>query len=350
MKKLNFASMLVMLMALVTCFSLSSCSDDDENDGGAVAKLCKTWYLNSNTSITFKADGTGTLTTIEDAEYNLPRLPFKSAAGRSALPGTRSTREVSGTPVTVGFTYTYDDISKQLTLMMEGETMLWTIVTLTDDVLEVKDEDGDTVHFSSAQPQNPEPPIDDNADLKGRWGYAGLVMWEFDEDSVKIYNGEDYFEKYAYRCNNRIVEVKESNEWWPAWKVEALTNDILGFSFYNEDEGTWRGREYVFRILDEPNTVGDASLLYGRKWSSFDDWGLNSFTFESNGTGLYTDADGSYPFTFTYDATSHKLTMETDGEKEEYKVVKLTEKSLIFQSETEDGVVEDVLECRVLDM
>ena len=97
----------------------------------------------------------------------------------------------------------------------------------------------------------------------------------------------------------------------------------------------------LFRI-PEPDelVVGDESLLYGDEWTSFDsDSGAPmTWQFRENFQDLIWKVDGEeLVVNYTYDAESHVLTLTSEGEKEVYKITKLTDHFIYLEGIDEEG-------------
>lgn len=331
MKKLKFTGMLLMVSLLF--IGLSSCSDDDDqNVGNIPAELLKTWYMGGGSSITFNANGTGTF--VED-DGELAVLHAKT---------------VTRTKTSYPFTYTYNETNQQIALTVDGDTDIWTIVSLTDDELKIKDGDGDLMQFSKTETAVPDPeqPIGSKELLKGSWGFAGIPALAFTEDKCTFYEDGTAEGTVNYNYENNRISFSGSED--AAYVITSLTKDYIKFNIVSE--GQVKGAFAYFRIPEAENNIGAASLLYNKKWSTFDEGNITTFTLDGKGAGTFTFAGESKPvkFKYTYDEKTHKLTLEdSDGEKEVWEVTNLTEKIVYFQLFGEDGKVEEKIEYRVLD-
>lgn len=139
MRKINFAGMILITFLLFT--ALTSCSsDDDKTVGNIPTQLIKTWYIEGGNTITFNANGTGTF--VEEVEESTD-LSAKAAIFPKV--STRATQSLK-------FTYTYDETNKQIAISMSGINAIWTILSITDDELEVNDKDGGLIKLFSTKP------------------------------------------------------------------------------------------------------------------------------------------------------------------------------------------------------
>lgn len=125
------------MLLMLILIGVSSCSNEDENIGNIPSQLIKTWYMGEGTYITFNADGTGVYT--ETDEISTAKLMRRT--------GTRATD-------TYSFTYSYEESTQTLTIHIDGDVMRWTIVTLTDDTLKIKDEEGELITLKKMPLQN----------------------------------------------------------------------------------------------------------------------------------------------------------------------------------------------------
>lgn len=351
MKKLNFVGLLLSMMALITSFGLYSCTTDEE-DGYDASALVKTWYLNESSYVTFNSDGSGSYTTsVEEDPFYL-----RSSSKSKLIQGVNyrhiasfvDKQVAASSTKTYHFTYQYNSSYKYLTINIEGNSFKFKVITLKENVLELKDVEGNYFNFSSTKPGDPEPPIVTEETLVGKWGAAGYTIFEFTEDNWLIYYDNNEMYKCEYRYEDGIIYTYEGEEWAAAWYVVRLDANILGLDYVSNG-----GSIYMFRTLDEPNTIGDKSLLYDRNWTSIEsiDGGFIHMTFEKNGKIIYKDAEGDMTLNYTYDNGSHKITIGYGGEVEVGRVLKLTENVLIIGIFGEQGeVIVDYMELRVLDI
>ncbi len=405
---------------MLILIGVSSCSNEDENIGNVPSQLLKTWYMGEGTSITFNADGTGVYT--ETSGTTTAKLIRKA--------GTRATD-------TYPFTYSYEESTQTLTIHIDGDVMRWTIVTLSDDTLKIKDEDGELITLK--KDTTPEPGIDinllyntwiseeqdlytfnndgsgsykakdetsandityeyDEASrlltlhrvdgkvvrwtilsltndtmkvedndgqeltltayvntawielLYGKWGVAGRTLMEFtNREGNKLFTlheGEEmepYTVPFKYDAYNRIYFFENENWGDGYWQVKQVTQDILSLEIFglNGENLTIEGSMTLFRI-PEPDelVVGDESLLYGDEWTSFDsDSGAPmTWQFRENFQDLIWKVDGEeLVVNYTYDAESHVLTLTSEGEKEVYKITKLTDRFIYLEGIDEEG-------------
>lgn len=406
------------MMLMLILISVSSCNNEDENIGNIPSQLIKTWYMGETVYITFNADGTG----IYAETDNVAQLMQKTS---------------SRTTETYPFTYSYEESTQALAIYFEGKTMKWTIVTLTDDTLKIKDEEGNTLLLTTDV--NPEPTIDINLLYKtwileeerdlytfnndgsgeykasenpssikltyeyeaanrelllhtdeksfqwsilsltndtlkvedndgqthtliayvntswsellhGKWGFAGRTFMEFTNKE-----GNDLFTFYEegkepypvpFKCDayNRIYFFEEGSWSNGYWQIKDVTKDILALEqFSSEGETVYKnGAVTLFRV-PEPDelVVGDESLLYGDEWTSFniDQYGAYiTLQFRKNSHEvIWTEGDTQLTAPYTYDATAHTLSINTNELVQTYKITKLTDHIMYLESIDEDG-------------
>lgn len=405
---------------MLILIGVSSCSNEDENIGNVPSQLLKTWYMGEGTSITFNADGTGVYT--ETSGTTTAKLTRKA--------GTRATD-------TYPFTYSYEESTQTLTIHIDGDVMRWTIVTLSDDTLKIKDEDGElitlkkdttlepgidinllyntwiseeqdlytfnndgsgsykakeetsandityeydeasrlltlhrvdgkVVRWTILSLTNDTMKVEDNDGqeltltayvntawielLYGKWGMAGRTLMEFtNREGNKLFTlheGEEmepYTVPFKYDAYNRIYFFENENWGDSYWQIKQVTQDILSLEIFglNGENLTIEGSMTLFRI-PEPDelVVGDESLLYGDEWTSFDsDSGAPmTWQFRENFQDLIWKVDGEeLVVNYTYDAESHVLTLTSEGEKEVYKITKLTDHCIYLEGIDEEG-------------
>ena len=349
MKKINLAVMPLVVMAMIFCLGFISC-ESDNNEVEAPSALFKTWYLGDDTSLTFNPDGTGLWTTDDSDDYSLSAsLSVLSRIHRSSLSDLRNRySRASRALVSYPFTYTYDASNGNLVINLGQMVMSFSVLSLTEDSLVLVDEEGDKVNFKSSKGEDGGnlPPVGDKKLLVGKWGFAGVVWTEYTSDSLYLYDqlGENG-EKYKYSYVNHIVNIWENNEWWPSWEIVSLTKDVC------IERSLAAPYDYFphFRILDELDTVGDASLLYGKTWSTFgegDD--MIRLTFSADGKMTYEEDGFADEFNYTYDNATHKMTWSDGYQTEVMDVIKLTENVIILVMKDGQGAVDEVIECRVL--
>lgn len=330
MKSLKLVGILLIVSLLSIGFY--SCSDDDDTPPGNVPELLiRTWYMGGNSSITFNSNGTGSIQT-DDAGYSAGILKTKAL-----------------TRATLTFTYTYNDTTKQIILSMSGEKAIWTILRLTEAVLEIEDEEGDVLVLNATITPDPTPIAPSL--LYGDWGYAGKIYMSLTEDGYcTLYDGDSAKgETVKYKFENNRIIFYDNGEWWEgsAYVVKSLTQDYIKFDMLSE--GVKTGTFAFFRVAKEENTIGPASYLYNKTWTTFDEDSFLQLKFNENGTGTYTESDGNVSFKFSYNESTHKLTLTLGSEKEVWEIIKLTQKAVFFKIIDEDGYSEEITEFRVLD-
>lgn len=218
------------------------------------------------------------------------------------------------------------------------------ILSLTNDTLKVEDNNGQeltlTAYVNTAWIEL----------LYGKWGVAGRTLMEFtNREGNKLFTlheGEEigpYTVPFKYDAYNRIYFFENENWGDGYWQVKQVTQDILSLEIFglNGENLTIEGSMTLFRI-PEPDelVVGNESLLYGDEWTSFDpDSGAPmTWQFRENFQDLIWKVDGEeLVVNYTYDAESHVLTITSEGEKEVYKITKLTDHFMYLEGIDEEG-------------
>lgn len=185
MRVLKLTSTLMLLMLIL--IGVSSCSNEDENIGNIPSQLIKTWYMGEGTYITFNADGTGVYT--ETDEISTAKLMRRT--------GTRATD-------TYSFTYSYEESTQTLTIHIDGDVMRWTIVTLTDDTLKIKDEEGELITLK--KDATSEPDIDITL-LYNTWISETQDIYTFNNDGNGTYKAKE-----ETSANDITYEYDEANK------------------------------------------------------------------------------------------------------------------------------------------
>lgn len=342
------------MLLMLILIGVSSCSNEDENIGNIPSQLIKTWYMGEGTYITFNADGTGVYT--ETDEISTAKLMRRT--------GTRATD-------TYSFTYSYEESTQTLTIHIDGDVMRWTIVTLTDDTLKIKDEEGELITLKKNATSEPDIDItllyntwisetqdiytfnnDGNGTYKAKEETsANDITYEYDEANKlftlhEVEEMEPYTVPFKYDAYNRIYFFE--NESWSGgfWQVKQVTQDILSIDVFSSDgENLTKESSMTLFRIPEPDelVVGDESLLYGDEWTSFD---LDDGTpmvcqFRQNFSDVIWTEDGeSMTFNYTYNTDSHKLTLTEGGETVVFTITKLTDRIMYLESIDEDGEIQ----------
>lgn len=411
------------MLLMLILIGVSSCSNEDENIENIPSQLIKTWYMGEGTYITFNADGTGVYT--ETDEISTAKLMRRT--------GTRTTD-------TYSFTYSYEESTQTLTIHIDGDVMRWTIVTLTDDTLKIKDEEGELITLKKDATSEPNIDItllyntwisetqdiytfnnDGNGTYKakeetsandityeydeanklltlhrvngkvvrwtilsltndtlkvkdndgqeltltvytntawiellyGKWGIAGQTIMEFtNREGNKLFTlheveeMESYTVPFKYDAYNRIYFFENENWSGGFWQVKQVTQDILSIDVFSSDgENLTKESSMTLFRIPEPDelVVGDESLLYGDEWTSFD---LDDGTpmvcqFRQNFSDVIWTEDGeSMTFNYTYNTDSQKLTLTGGGETVVFTITKLTDRIMYLESIDEDGEIQ----------
>lgn len=253
----------------------------------------------------------------------------------------------------MSLTYEYTEELRKLTIRTGGKKFSWSIISLTDDTLMVKDGNEQILVLEAVEGGGGSHPGGDVLYyLTGQWGVCGKPLFEFkstDEgDFLTIHDGEGtYTLKYKYDSQNGQIYLSEFEdekwgEYYMYWKVLECTNDYLKMI---DEDGEFVGG---FRI-PEPNelVVGDEMLLYDKEWKTFDSDGEEmTYMFRRNFSDVVVTGGGERAtLDFIYDEKSHYLTIiYGDGEENDvFEITKLTEKVLYLEPRSENA---DYIECR----
>lgn len=268
MRVLKLTSTLMLLMFIL--IGVSSCSNEDENIGNIPSQLIKTWYMGEGTYITFNADGTGVYTETDDVYA--AKLRHKASS--------RATE-------TYPFTYSYEESTQTLTIHFDGETMRWTIVTLSDDTLKIKDEEGELITLK--KDATSAPVIDINL-LYNTWISETEDIYTFNRDGNGSYKAKEATSAnditYEYDEANTLLTLHHIDGKVVRWTILSLTNDTLKVKDNDGQELTLTA--YI-------NTAW-MELLYGK-------WGVAGQT-----ELKFTNKDGNKRFTIMREKNeSHTL-------------------------------------------
>lgn len=199
------------MLLMFILIGVSSCSNEDENIGNIPSQLIKTWYMGEGTYITFNADGTGVHTETDDVYA--AKLRHKASS--------RATE-------TYPFTYSYEESTQALTIHFDGETMRWTIVTLSDDTLKIKDEEGELITLR--KDATSAPVIDINL-LYNTWISETEDIYTFNRDGNGSYKAKEATSAnditYEYDEANTLLTLHHIDGKVVRWTILSLTNDTL---------------------------------------------------------------------------------------------------------------------------
>lgn len=323
----------------------SSCSDDEEATIDAPAEFFKTWYLNSHTTITFRSNGTGVIT---GDDSDLFEAPATSQLLRNV--GRRNTTRAQ---ISVEFTYSYDASSKKLVLNSDeyDEQVTLYVENVTDNKLTLKDEDGYTITLSDTPTAIP-PTTDEiytKEQLMGQWGFCNIIHWEVKENEL-IWHGDGVNETLSYTLSNNIIHLKESDGAAGDIRINRITDEYIWFTILGDPEDP--AEVFFFKMEKDGNTVGNAALLYDKKWITAPGVENICIEFHKNGTATFkSDLDGEFSVSATYNAGTKEIKMAFDGEETVYNVIKLTANTLILNHTYFDGgyMEEETIEFRILD-
>lgn len=307
MKRLNFFYLL--LTVLLVSVAFTACDDDDDDQLGTdtvPSALLGTWSVGSATTLTFNADGTGTLVT-----------PYGTDILSVEVPVSRAT--VTANTVSYAFRYGYTAATNRLTIAVNGDTESYYIDTLSETTLVLVDGDDILTLTKTGSSSDTGGATTDDAPelLYGTWGYGGVNQYTFASDgTVSTYSPTTgsvlSTSTWTYTAASNLLTVAGS----VYMTIVELTEDHLIYSV-PDDEPNDTDTYILFRSTGETWTIGDLSLLVGKTWKTYNE-ALMTITFNSNGTGLATYADDpteTMTFTYTLDATNNAfvITYSDDG-------------------------------------
>lgn len=344
------------LMAVFTMFFAACSSDDEPGMQGDTPPeaLIGTWNMDGESSITFRANGTGEIKTEDYAdEHESPAM----YAPKFKIPGKPGTgRDL----ITISFTWNYSAADRRITISAQGETMIWNIISLSDGNLVVKDSDGDEMSMQKSADENPDTPdtpgdpeIGATELLYCAWGAAGTKAYEFTKDGyVRMYykdeeTGATKYDNTPFRYDEKthVISIEEmpGDGFFQVWKVKVLTPTVICLSYV---EGG--GDVYLSRIGDnEENTIGALSLIYDKELTLMGTTEKMTMTIRANGkvtiAGMTVD--------YKYNESTHLLTLSAYGEPiNEFTVIRLTEDVIFLENKynDEDGVHKSIVEYRAI--
>ena len=350
MKKL-IRLLVLPLTAITLLIGSSACSNEKDDEiitpapDGFAKDLIGEWEIAGFGTVTFTGDGTGFMT-IDDMDEEEMAVKSKMAP------------MLSRGSYTVRFTWNYNPTTHKINFDLEGESMTWTVIDYHNGVIEIIDDEGESLTInrkgeSPDQPVLPEYTIGPAEWLIGKWGVAGSVQYEFTENGfMRQYylDSEDGWKyestPYTYNEDLHLITFKES---YQNFNVTALTKEYirLGSGEYNF---------FLSRISDDETfTVGSLSLIYDKTLvamgvASLDDEPVTmSMTIFANKT--ITMLPGG-KMNYSYDANTHILTLSMFGEEvRKMKIINLTSTDLIFEWIPEEDDTEGTIsrmEYRVL--
>lgn len=377
MKYLRIYSMY--LMAIMTIF-FAACSEDNEpsmKGDTPPAALIGTWEMGEEMSITFRNNGTGEMTVADydEEENEFYRIPSPI----QMIHATRTDTNIAS-PITIPFTWIYKALANQVIMIVQGEKITWTIdpELLNDNILFVKDSEGDEFSMqksSDEHPDTPDTPGNDevgNAELLyGAWGMAGKKLWEFTRNGVLkwYYESEETgaytFEStpFRYDSDTHVISYKEDKNdqfFYPFATVTTLTPTLIRLhkAGTSEPEPESGYSILLSRINDnEEYTIGPLSLIYDKKLTLIGMTTLDNepttmtLTIRANGKATMTANSHNMPYSYTYNENTHVLSFYIYGEKDaEYTIFRLTEDVLFLESKyEEEGVLKtQTMEYRAL--
>ena len=336
------------LLALLMLMFTACSSDDNESqtpDGTFPAELIGTWDMGGG-HITFRDNMTGVMTF---AGYSVADVRTREAV-RSFRP-----QKASGT--TIEFKWTYSATDSRISLIYMGQTEVWTLVSLANGTLVVRDSDGETITMQRASGTDNDGNDDDDDTgiptggevgpaylLTGTWGAAGRKFYTFANNGTILYHyideqtGAETYESgaYVYDENNHILTIEDMGR----VQVTAMTEDVIRLTFIEDGSSLW-----LSRITDgEKYTVGPLSLIYDKKLTMIGVASLDNeptvitVTIRSSGEYVMSVNSMTMTYKYRYDESTRTLTVSApDGTVVQTStVIRLTEKVVFLRTVYDD--------------
>ena len=242
------------------------------------------------------------------------------------------------------FNYTYYKESGKLIMTdkEENKTYIYKVISLTSEILELEDPDGnlDTYYRVEGEIENP----DTKNELVGTWkdyfssGYVVKCFnsdgtgyeQEYDEADGGWYSKDEFNYTYYKESGKLIITDKEENKTY-IYKVISLTSEILELEDPDGDLDTY------YRVEGEIENPDIKNELVGTWKDSWGDGprGYTAYSFFDDGTGLYFDkGNGARRFTYTYDKQAKIVNIEySEYQNEQLEISKLTANTLVMNDE-----------------
>lgn len=261
------------------------------------SEMLGTWFMADSSRIVFNEDGTG--------HYYY--------VGENTT--TETTGEWSAFLSSFKFNFAYHMTTTFLEVVIGAELFEWNVETRTNKKLVFTDQDG-TSHTCLrewdpyAYPTKPDAEL-----LTGTWGWAGTKYYTLYADgTLAVYDTDDNdvintYTTWLYDEEKQYLNMDTYGERF----VTALTEDYMIYTdIYNPDY------LYIdFRDSDDWS-IGDATVLTGKTWHTYENGCEATYTFNEDGTGIHTDAyygeEASWTFTYSYDGKG-VITMSTTNKR-----------------------------------
>lgn len=337
-----------------------ACSSDDEpamSGDTPPENLIGTWDMYGTVSVTFRANGTGEIQMpdFDDEEDYQMLAPKVNGFGISRSATARAEQNL----MTVSFKWSYNASSRQIKLLLRGETIVWGVISLSEGNLVIRDSEGEEFSMQKSAGNTPDVPdapgkfeIGAAELLYGTWGAAGKKIYSFTKDGVfiqgDIATGYDkgYFQ---YDENTHIIHVTWPNGGSGSATVTALSPTIICLTYRRDSGENVNG--FLSRIDEnDHNTIGSLSLIYDKKLTAMGMGALDdapmTMTIGSNGKLTQTAFSYNMTFDYEYDENTHLLSLSAYGGQAtmQYTVIKLTKDVLILERRyIDDGRLEVML-------
>lgn len=326
MKTSKLNQFVAIFIALFMTLAVSSCSSDDDDDKkfDVPQELIGTWNL-YGMQYTFNADGTGYIS----GDFDDEDMSARTVSGLSSRSGR----------MTLKFTYTYNASEHSVVINCMGEKERWQIVELSDGLLVIIDSEGERMTLVKEGAVDPSVPDTDYAPcplstLIGDWGVAGRAMYGFNSEGyMKWFMADgEHFEPgtYSYDAEKGILDTSEGG----SVSVRKVTDDII--MLWDNSEAV-KAPFLLTRIIKEPFTVGDISLLYDKTWTmvgiaTLDNRPAYPWTYYFDSKGIWSSSvqGSAMGGSFRYESSTKTLVLNMMDDDMEYKVISLTSDKVVL--------------------
>lgn len=324
-----------------------ACSSDDEptmSGDTPPENLIGTWDMYGTVSVTFRANGTGEIQMpdFDDEEDYQMFAPKVNGFRMSRSSATRAEQNL----VTVSFKWSYNASNRQIKILLQGETIVWNVISLSEGNLVIRDSEGEEFSMQKSTGNTPDVPdtpgkfeIGAAELLYGTWGAAGKKIYSFTKNGEFIQGDiATGYEKgyFQYDENTHAIYVT----WSDGNGAFSMTVTVLTPTVICLNSHTSGGNVNLFLSrIDENdhNTIGSLSLIYDKKlmamgMGTLDDVPM-TMTIGSNGKLTQTANSYNMTFDYEYDENTHLLRLSAYGGQAtiQYTVIKLTKDALILE-------------------
>lgn len=338
-----------------------ACSSDDEptmSGDTPPENLIGTWDMYGTVSVTFRANGTGEIQMpdFDDEEDYQMLAPKVNGFRMSRSSATRAEQNL----VTVSFKWSYNASNRQIKILLQGETIVWNVISLSEGNLIIRDSEGE--EFSMQKSVGNTPDVPDTSGkfeigaaelLYGTWGAAGKKMFGFTKDGeLRFYyqeEGEVGYDKgrFLYNESTHVISVKwEDDDTYGTFAtVTVLTPTVICLASNGASVFLSRINE------DDHNTIGSLSLIYDKKLTAIGVRTLDgkpttmTMTIGSNGKITYMTNSQKQILDYEYDENTHLLSLSAYGGQmtESLTVIKLTKDVLILENRYIDEGKQEIM-------